>query len=73
MRSSRGEKRNKVRTVAKGDERPEGIKDDARVNHAVVVQLAEVLDRRDALLVVLKAVDLCSAKVSSENQTPWGD
>jgi len=46
------------RTVAKGDERPQRVEDDARVDDAVVVQLAEVLDGRDALLVVLEVVDL---------------
>jgi hypothetical protein len=44
--------------MAKGDERPERIENDARVEHAVIVQLAEVLDGRDALLVVLEVVDL---------------
>lgn len=47
------------RTVAEGDERPECVKDDSRVDDTVVVQLAEVLDRRDSLLVVLEAVRLC--------------
>lgn len=45
-------------TVSKRDEGPERVENDARVDHAIVVQLAEVLDGRDALLVVLEVVDL---------------
>lgn len=50
--------------MSEGDEGPEGVEDDARVDDAVVVELAEVLDRRDALLVVLEAVDLAAKRVS---------
>lgn len=44
-------------TVPERDERPQRVEDDSRVDDAVVVQLAEILDSRDPLLVVLEVVD----------------
>jgi len=46
------------RTVSKGDERPECVKDDGRVDLPEVVELAEELDGRDPALVVLEDVGL---------------
>lgn len=43
--------------MAERDERPQRIKYDSRVDDAVVVQLAEVLDSCNPLLVVLEVVD----------------
>lgn len=51
--------------MAKGDKRPQRVKDDPRIDHAVVVQLAQVLDRRYTLLVVLERVDLIVVSSSS--------
>jgi hypothetical protein len=44
--------------VSKGDERPECVKDDGRVDLPEVVELAEELDGRDPALVVLEDVAL---------------
>lgn len=46
--------------MSESDERPESVEDDARVDHAVVVELSEVLDSSDSLLIVLEAVNLSS-------------
>lgn len=50
--------------MSESDEGPERVEDDARVDDAVVVELAEVLDRCEALLVVLEAVDLVTKCVN---------
>jgi hypothetical protein len=44
--------------VAKGNERPEGLKDDRGVDDAVHVEFAEVFEGRDAALIMLEDVFL---------------
>lgn len=44
--------------MAKGDEHPERVEDDLGVDDAVVVELAEVADRRDAVLIAPVVVAL---------------
>lgn len=46
------------RTMSESDKRPERVKYYPRVDHAVVVQLAEVFDCGNSLLIVLETVDL---------------
>lgn len=52
-------------TMSKSNKRPQGIEDQARVDHTVVVKLAKVLYRCDSLLIVLEVVVLHGAKTVS--------
>lgn len=47
-------------TVTESDQAPQRVKDQPRLNDTVVVKLSKVLDRCDALLIVLEVVDLHS-------------
>lgn len=53
-----GEKNEIKRTMSKGDQRPQCIKDDRGVDLTVIVKLSKVLDRSDPALVVLEDVGL---------------
>lgn len=53
--------------MTESDKGPKSVEDNARLDHSVVVQLSEILDRRYPLLVVLEAVDLWREDESAQD------
>jgi hypothetical protein len=44
--------------MSESNKRPQRIKNQPRIHHPIIVQLPEVLNRRNTLLIVLEVVDL---------------